>query len=66
MAVRTIAGEQFIKKLKVVERKKKKFHLFSLNPAYPLRAFNFGQVETVKKVVMILKDADYGNGEKQR
>ncbi|GMU86289.1 MAG: hypothetical protein AMXMBFR48_15310 [Ignavibacteriales bacterium] len=59
VAVRTKAGEQFVKKLMVVERNKKTFHLFSLNPAYPLRAFNFDEVETVKKVVMILKDTDY-------
>lgn len=63
VAVRTKAGEQFIKKLMVVERNKRTFHLFSLNPAYPLRAFNFEEVETVKKVVMVLKDTDYGNGD---
>lgn len=57
VAIRTKAGEQSIKYYG--GREGKTIHFYSNNPLYPPISFTADQLETVRKVVLIIKNVDY-------
>ncbi len=59
VAVRTKKGEQFVKKMMLINKEEKKVLLISLNTNYRPMLLGFGEIAVIKKVVRIIKNTDY-------